>query len=152
MSGKNPDIPGAGRVGVPGRAAGWGLPRLNANRIICPGNKSLFASKNRIKMSFQRLSRSTRKKKPIEKQNLLFTTSLSSVYQQVITGTKGADCFWLPKCEITVCCRCKPFSCKACPAIRLQNLPIPKHGHTTGGLRWGARQGGGAGSDRTVAK
>ena len=62
---QNPDIPRAGRVGAPGRAAGRGRARLNANRIFQPGYKSPLFRPSHRKSVASMFSRRTNKRNPM---------------------------------------------------------------------------------------
>ena len=61
-----------------------------------------------------------------------FTTGLSPVYHRFISGTRSALCSWLPTSGTTLFCLCKPFSCKACPGIRVRGEGDKEKGRTEG--------------------
>ena len=122
--------PKAGHTtGASDRSARWS-GRAGSGKIGCQHkysprkHKSTVPSKKSKKRCFN-VSPEARTSEilcePTEESNQRLTSSLSEVYQRFITGTRSVLCSWLPNNGTTFFCRCKTFSCKACPGKIAQN-------------------------------
>ena len=141
---------GGARRRTAARRAGAAQGRMGRRRVGSPRKQpSLLPSlpSRASKTTVLNVSSEARIKEILHKsmeQSSRLTRSVSAVDNRFTSGTKSALRSWLLTSVPTPVCRCKPFSCYACPGIsRIQNPDIPRAG-------WGwAAHCGAVGQDGT---